>query len=78
MQSGFIIAFFLICSICVYNFSVNGDLNHDKVACLSSLKVGTFTTGAIDSINQYPSSNIATSSFHGTAILIFSIFLWAR
>ena len=79
MQSGFTTAFFfLICSICVYNFSVNGDLNHDKVAFLPSLKVGTFTTGAIDNINQYPSSNTATSSFHGTAILIFSIFLWAR
>ena len=58
-------------SIGVYTFSVNGDLNHDKVVCPPSLKVGAFTTAAIDNMNHNPSYNTATSSFHGAAISLF-------
>ena len=60
-----------MCSICVYTFSVNDDLNLDKVVCPPSSKAGTFITVAIDNINHNPSSNTATSSFHGTAISLF-------
>ena len=61
----------LICSICVYTFSANGDLNHDTVVCSPSLKVSAFTTAVIDNIDYNQSSNTATSSFHGTVILLF-------
>ena len=60
-----------MCLKCVYTFSVSDDLNHDKVACPPSLKAGAFTAAAIDYIDQNPSSNTATSSFHGTAISLF-------
>ena len=50
---------------------LNDDLNHDKVVCLPSLKVGAFATAVIDNIDHNPSFNTATSSFHGTAILLF-------
>ena len=45
--------------------------NHHKVVCPPSLKVGTFTTAAIDKIEHSTSSNTATSSFDGTAVLFF-------
>ena len=61
----------MIWSTCVYIFSVNDDVNHDKVFCPPSLKVGAFTRAATDTIDHNPSSNTATSSFHGTAILFF-------
>ena len=64
-----------MCSICVNSFSVNGDLNHDKVVCPPSLKVGAFTTAAIDNMNHNPSYNTATSSFHAAAYRFFSILL---
>ena len=44
---------------------------HDNAVCPPSLKVSSFTTAAIDNIDRNPSSNTATSSFHGTAILLF-------
>ena len=44
---------------------------HDKVVFHPSLKVGAFTTAAIDNIDHNPSSNTATSSFYGTAISLF-------
>ena len=56
---------------CVYTFSVSDDFNHDKVVCPPSLKTGAFTTAAIDYVDQYRSSNTATSSFHGTAMSLF-------
>ena len=46
-----------MCSIYVYTFSVNDDLNHDKVVCPPSLKIGAFSTAAIDNIDHYSSSN---------------------
>ena len=45
--------------------------NHDTVVSPPSLKIGAFTTGAIDNINHNPSFNTATSSLHGTAISLF-------
>ena len=39
--------------------------------CPPSLKVSAFTTTAIDNIAHNPSSNTATSSFHGKTILLF-------
>ena len=61
----------MTCSICVYTFSVNDDLSHDKIVCPPSLKVGAFTIVAIDNINHNPNSNTTTSSFHGAAISLF-------
>ena len=46
-------------------------LKHGNVVCPPSLKVSSFTTAAIDNIDHNPSSNTATSSFHGTAISLF-------
>ena len=60
-----------MCSICVYTFSVNDNLIHDKVVCRPSLKADAFTTAAIDNIDHNPSSSTATSSFHGKAISPF-------
>ena len=45
--------------------------NHDKVAYPANLKVGAFTTAAIDNIDHNQSCNTATSSFHGAAISLF-------
>ena len=60
-----------MCSIYVYTLSVNDNLIHDKVVCCPSLKADAFTTATIDNIDQNPSSNTATSSFHGKAISPF-------
>ena len=50
---------------------VINQFNHDEVVYPPSLKVGAFTTAAINNIDHNPSSNTAISSFHGTAISLF-------
>ena len=44
---------------------------HNNVVCPPSLKIGEFTTAAIDSIDHNPSSKAAEESFHGTGISLF-------
>ena len=42
-----------------------------KAVCPPNLKIGLFTTSAIDNIDHNPSSTSAHDSFHGTGISIF-------
>ena len=44
---------------------------HNNVVCPPSLKIGEFTTAAIDSIDHNPSSKAAEESFHSTGISLF-------
>ncbi|CAC5372614.1 unnamed protein product [Mytilus coruscus] len=39
--------------------------------CPPSLRIGLFTTAAVDNIDHNPSSTIANDSFHGTGISLF-------
>ena len=41
------------------------------IVCHSNLKLGIFTTSAVDNIDQNPSSTTAQGSFHGKGISIF-------
>ena len=45
----------------------------DKVVCPPNMKLGFFTTAAVDNIDHNPSSNTASGSFHGTAISLFQL-----
>ena len=44
---------------------------HNNVVCPPSLKIGEFTTAAVDRIDQNTSSKTAEESFHGTGISLF-------
>ena len=44
---------------------------YSNVVCLPSLKIGVFTTAAVDNIDHNPSSKSAEESFHGTGISLF-------
>ena len=44
---------------------------HNNVVCPPSLKIGIFTTAAVDNIDHNPSSNTAEESLHGTGISLF-------
>ena len=44
---------------------------HSNVVCPPSLKIGVFTTAAVENIDHNPSSKTAEESFHGTDISLF-------
>ena len=44
---------------------------HNNVVCPLSLKIGVFTTAAVDNIDHNSSSKTAEESFHGTGISLF-------
>ena len=43
----------------------------EGVVCLTNLRKGLFTVGALDNIDHNPSSTISQDSFHGTGMNIF-------
>ena len=43
----------------------------EGVVCLTDLRKGLFTVGALDNIDHNPSSTISQDSFHGTGMNIF-------
>ena len=47
--------------------------HEDEIVCPATLQQTLFTMAAIDNIDHNPSSNTATTSFHGTSISVFQI-----
>jgi len=47
------------------------DIEKKGVVCVSQLRKGLFTTGALDNLDHNPSSTTAKGSFHGTGITLF-------
>ena len=45
--------------------------HEENVVCPSNLRLGLFTTAAVDNIDHNPSSTTAKDSFHGTGISLF-------
>lgn len=43
----------------------------DGIVCPPSLRKGLFTTSALDNIDHNPTATTATTTFHGTSVLIF-------
>ena len=65
---------YIFCWFGQYVFTLSQSVmifSNDKVFCPPSLKVGAFTTAAIDIIDHNPTSCTATCSFRKTAILFF-------
>ena len=49
----------------------NSARENDNTVCPSNLRTGLFTVAAIDNLDHNPSSNTASSSFHGTGISMY-------
>ena len=43
----------------------------EGAVCPSNLRIGLFTTAAVDNIDHNPSSTTAKDSFHGTGLSLF-------